>query len=138
MLHLLKMILLLLVFGFVSSMAGAASPEKKPADFPRLDKCLNKADGDFSMTMDCYVNEYSRQEARMNNAYTNIMTDEEIDEEQKELLSASQKGWIAYRDTYSSLLYGGAYGGTLDRLGSMWWSVKSTAGRALELEEYSQ
>ena len=122
--------LLVALFGLTVGYHPAHAEE---AFFPKLATCIEQSDGVFDSLMRCHQEEYERQDARVNAAYNKLSAS--TDPELKEHLASSQHAWVSFTEEYSSFLYGGTFGGQLQRLDSMYWLIQATSSRADDLED---
>lgn len=94
--------------------------------------CLERPEGQTTTGMvECMGAERSRQDAKLNAAYQKLM--QTLPDERKEILREAQRAWIKFRDAYAEFLYGYT-GGSIDRLNTAGWYMRSTAMQARELE----
>lgn len=126
-------IILLLI---VASLSAFAQESQHPIDVA-YDKCLSSAEGQTtSGSIECARAAGVKWDAELNKNYKLLIG--LLSPEEQAKLRASQRSWIAFRDSeieYVNALYGGMRG-------SMWYSAAAdratniTRQRALELKHY--
>jgi uncharacterized protein YecT (DUF1311 family) len=103
---------------------------------PGLDACLAKAEGRTFDLKDCYQAAYEYWDIILNDKYKEVKAQCSVAPDPKEcsqtLLSA-QRGWLAYRDGFSTLLYD-PYGGTIARMEAIEFLYTATKNQALLLD----
>ena len=127
---LLLALMFMLLLPAISSIAFAeGSPEFKA--------CLEGSDSSTFSIKECASEEQLRQKARMDIAYNKLLqklTNSGASLDVSKLVNA-QRAWLIYAEEYSDLLYGGEFGGSLQRLIAISWLADVTADRADELED---
>lgn len=94
--------------------------------------CLERPESQTTAGMvECMGAERARQDVKLNAAYQKLM--QTLPDERKEILREAQRAWIKFRDSYAEFLYGYT-GGSIDRLNTAGWYMRSTAEQARELE----
>jgi uncharacterized protein YecT (DUF1311 family) len=97
--------------------------------------CMDNSGGVTSNMLDCIGVETKHQDARLNKAYKEIMT--QLSESRKKELKDAQRAWIKYRDA-NCKFYNDPDGGTMATLNSSDCFMSATASRAKELENLKQ
>ena len=97
--------------------------------------CMDKSEGVTSKMMDCIGTETTRQDARLNKVYQELMA--QLDAANKTRLRDAQKAWITFRDANVSF-YSDPNGGTAATVSGADRFLIMTAQRALELEKLKQ
>lgn len=97
---------------------------------PQFGACMNKAEGVTSAMVECYNEELEKEDARLNNAYKNVMT--AFSPENKQKVLTAQRLWIKFRDADCNLYYT-LSGGTMDLLNGADCTLSMTKKRADDL-----
>lgn len=97
--------------------------------------CMDKAGGITANMLDCIGAETKRQDARLNQAYKDVMA--QLSAARKKQLQEAQRAWIKYRDANCSF-YADPDGGTIAAVNSNDCFMSATASRAKELEGFRQ
>lgn len=94
--------------------------------------CMEKTGGATFTMIDCINEEVAIQDARLNNAYDNLLT--ELTPERKKELREVQRIWIRYRDANCNF-HADPEGGSIARISGNHCVLKETVLRAIELEQ---
>lgn len=95
--------------------------------------CMDRSGGVTVNMLDCIGAETTRQDARLNRAYKDVMVS--LTPERKKQLQEAQRAWIKYRDANCNF-YADPNVGTSAALNSNDCFMSSTASRAKELEGF--
>ena len=95
--------------------------------------CIDKAGGITANMLDCMWAETKRQDARLNQAYKDVMA--RLSPERKKQLQEAQRAWIKYRDA-NCRFYADPDGGSIATVNSNDCFMSATASRAKELEGF--
>lgn len=95
--------------------------------------CMDKAGGVTVNMLDCMGAETKRQDARLNQAYKDVMA--RLSPERKKQLQEAQRAWIKYRDA-NCRFYADPDGGSIATVNSNDCFMSATASRAKELEGF--
>ena len=95
--------------------------------------CMDKAGGVTANMLDCMWAETKRQDARLNQAYKDVMA--RLSPERKKQLQEAQRAWIKYRDA-NCRFYADPDGGSIATVNSNDCFMSATASRAKELEGF--
>jgi uncharacterized protein YecT (DUF1311 family) len=99
----------------------------------QFSNCIKKSGGIASAMLDCIAAETKIQDARLNNAYKQLMGSLRSDRKKK--LLAAQRLWIQYRDANCGF-YADPEGGTSATVSSNDCFLRATASRAQELQNF--
>lgn len=102
------------------------------AESPDFDACLDRAQGDAAVSQ-CYLDEDTRQTARMDAAFTLLM-DAQGSRHDRRLLSEAQSAWIGWRDAQCEWGRTLPWGDMPDELIAPACRMTRTEARAGELE----
>ena len=97
--------------------------------------CMDKSDGVTQAMVECIDAEVRRQDARLNKAYQELMTD--LTTPRKKQLQDAQRAWLKFRDSNCDFYYD-PEGGTIARVNAVTCMMNLTASRAKELETVNQ
>ncbi|MCD9031772.1 lysozyme inhibitor LprI family protein [Luteimonas sp. Y-2-2-4F] len=97
----------------------------------RYISCMGSSGGVTSQMLDCIVEEHSRQDARLDEAYRDLAGN--LVGDRKEALLAAQRLWVRYRDANCEV-YAYPDGGTAAAIHEASCGLEMTARRAKELE----
>jgi uncharacterized protein YecT (DUF1311 family) len=95
--------------------------------------CMDKAGGITANMLDCMGAETKRQDARLNQAYKDVMA--RLSPERKKQLQEAQRAWIKYRNA-NCRFYADPDGGSIAMVNSNDCFMSATASRAKELEGF--
>lgn len=95
--------------------------------------CMDKSGGVTAAMVDCMNSETRRQDARLNQAYKDVMA--QLPEARKKQLQEAQRAWLRFRDA-NCRYYADPDGGTLARVEANGCFMSATAARARELESF--
>ena len=97
--------------------------------------CIDKSGGITADMLDCIGAETKYQDARLNKAYKEVMT--QISQVRKKQLQDAQRAWIKYRDANCNFI-ADPDGGTMATLNSNDCFMSTTASRAKEIEGFKK
>lgn len=124
-----KLFIFGLIIGGISQMASA----DEVGLTRQYSICMDRSGGVTVNMLDCIGAETTRQDARLNRAYKDVMVS--LTPERKKQLQEAQRAWIKYRDANCNF-YADPNGGTSAALNSNDCFMSSTASRAKELEGF--
>jgi uncharacterized protein YecT (DUF1311 family) len=113
----------------------SAQDEKSMGLSREYETCMDKSEGVTSRMMDCIGTETTRQDARLNKVYKDVMA--QLDNANKSRLREAQKAWITFRDA-NVTFYRDPDGGTAAMVSGADKFLMMTAQRASELEKLKQ
>jgi len=96
---------------------------------------MDKSNGVTVDMMDCIGAETTKQDARLNKAYKEVMA--ELEPARKKSLQAAQRAWLKFRDANCGF-YADPEGGSLAAIEGNSCFMTATASRAKELEGFRQ
>lgn len=97
--------------------------------------CMDKSGGVTVDMLDCIGAETKIQDARLNKAYKNVMS--QLSPARKKQLQDAQRAWIKYRDTNCNF-YADPDGGTMATVSLNDCFMSATASRAKEIEGFKE
>lgn len=97
--------------------------------------CMDKSEGVTTSMLDCIAAETKAQDARLNKAYKELIT--QLTAKRKKQLQDAQRLWISYRDANCGF-YADPDGGTMATVSAADCVMSMTAKRAIELESLKQ
>lgn len=124
-----KLFIFGLIIGGISQMASA----DEVGLTRQYSICMDRSGGVTVNMLDCIGAETTRQDARLNRAYKDVMVS--LTPERKKQLQEAQRAWIKYRDANCNF-YADPNVGTSAALNSNDCFMSSTASRAKELEGF--
>lgn len=122
---------------FLLLASGAFAQEAEGPIDQAFSKCMDKPEAQSTQGMvECIGTAYEAWDRALNEAYGALM--ESLDPATAQLLKASQKKWIAYRDAESEFLtsFEVTHGGTMMRLVTKEAMVDLVKSRVRELRGY--
>jgi uncharacterized protein YecT (DUF1311 family) len=97
----------------------------------QFSNCMDKSNGVTSNMIDCLNAESTRQDARLNKAYKELM--DQIPAQRQKHLQIAQGAWVTYREKNCAFYYD-PEGGTIAAVNANDCFMSATAARAKELE----
>ena len=93
--------------------------------------CFDKSNGVTAEMINCILAETTRQDARLNENYKNLMS--KLSQSRKQALLEAQRAWIQFRDA-NCRFYDDPEGGSIARVTANECILNATADRAKELQ----
>jgi len=121
-------VLLLIVFLAAGLPALAAAQSKNISK--EYDSCMDRSGGVTIEMIECMVQEFKKQDARLNREYKKTMS--QLSDERKKALLEAQRAWIKYRDS-NCAFYADPEGGSMARVLANSCVLSMTAERADEI-----
>lgn len=123
---------LCLALAFTMPMAAQAQDANLTQQYQT---CMDKSDGATQNMVECIDAEVRRQDARLNKAYKELMTD--LTAPRIKRLQDAQRAWLKFRDSNCAFYYD-PEGGTIARVNAVTCMMNLTASRAKELASVNQ
>jgi uncharacterized protein YecT (DUF1311 family) len=101
----------------------------------QLSACMDQSGGVTASMLSCIGAETTRQDARLNKAYKDVMA--QLSPARKKQLQDAQRLWIKYRDA-NCQFYADPEGGTAAWVNAASCVMTATAARSKELEGFKQ